>query len=224
MFPSIPPVSSSTGGLSNEPVTGDSLTQFIRALANFTQTQGQNTLNTGQQLSGQAAGGLNTASQTLQPTVDYWTKLLAGDPTLTAQAIGPQAGQINSQYDAAKRGVETGGVRGGYSSGVAAALPFQKAGAIGGLIQNLVPQAAQGLQSAAQTQGGFSSILGNIGQGITNTGAGLLGLADQSQLARRGQNVSADASSNPFTALMGQGIGLLGSAAGMGLGKLFPKV
>ncbi len=189
MFPS-PPTSS--GGLAPEPVSGDSLTQFIRAFSNYLQNQGQGTFNYGQQLTGQGAQGFQTAGETLQPSVDYWTKLLSGDPSVTSAAVAPSAGVISKQYDAASRAAATSLPRGGFSAGLQASLPFQKASQIGGLVQNLQPLAAQGLQQSAGLQGSLAQGLGGLGLGTSQLGSGLLDLAGNTQLTRRGQNYGVD--------------------------------
>ncbi len=193
MFTGLPSGPPQTGGsLAPEPVSGDSLTQFIRAFSNYLQNQGQGTFNYGQDLTGQGAQGFQTAGQTLQPSVDYWTKLLSGDPSAVSSAIAPTANVINKQYDTASRQAATTLPRGGYSSGLQASLPFQKAAQIGNLAEGLQPLAAQGLQSSAGLQGSLAQGLGGLGLGTGQLGSGLLNLAGNTQLTRRGQNYGVD--------------------------------
>ncbi len=238
MFPTPP---TQTGGLAPEAVNGDSLTQSIKALVNYLQSQGQGTFNSGQNVfnqgantTAQGADVVGQAGKTLQPTIDYWSALLSGDPTKMTQAVAPTATAIGNQYDAAQRGVQTGSARGGFSAGMAANLPFQKAGQVGNLFSQLQPLAAQNLQGAAGTQAGIGSALGGVGtqiaqQGLGESGLGfnMFNLGANTQLGRRGQNVQQE-SLNPVNKLLGS-LGSLpgavaGAAAGGGLAKLFPGI
>lgn len=194
MFPSLAPVpgSSGTGGLKPEPLEGDSLTQFIRALQNYFQSQGQSQVAQGQDITNTGVGGFNTASATLQPTVDYWTKLLSGDQGEMAKAIAPEANSISAQYDTAQRAAQTNLPRGGMAGAIGAGLPFAKAAQVGNLFSSLRPQAAAGLQNAAGLQGQFAQGVTGAGLGIGGLGQGLLGLGANTAITRRGQNAGVE--------------------------------
>lgn len=215
MFPTPP---TQNGGFSNEPVTGDSLDQWIRAMNNYLQQQGQGTFNSGQNIFGaganvanQGAGITGQANQTLQPTIDYWTSILSGDPQKMTQAVAPTATAIGNQFDAAQRGIQTNSARGGFAAGQASSLPFQKAGQVGNLFSQLQPMAAQNLQGAASTQGqigsaltGAGTQLGQLGLGQSGLGFNMFNLASNNQLGRRGQNIGQN---NNNIATLGKGLG-----------------
>lgn len=189
MFPTPPTTSGGNTSLMFEPTSeGDSLTQFLRALNNYLQAQGKSTYDTGQSIFGAGANVAGQAPGTLQPTIDYWTKLLSGDKTAMNQAVAPTATAIGNQYDTASRSAATSLPRGGYSSGLQASLPFQKATQIGSLFEKLQPMAAQELQGAAQTQGALGQNIANLGLGESGLGFNLFNLASNNQLTRRGQN------------------------------------
>ena len=175
-------------GLAPEPLEGDSLTQYLRALFNYLQGQGAGSLAQGRGTTGQAIQGVGQAGQTLQPGIDYWTRLLSGDTGETVRALAPEASTINSQYTQAQRAASML-PRGGFASATQANLPFAAARDIGNSALALRPQAAQGVLAGGQAQGGLAQLLALIGQGQSSLGAGLLGQASQGQLERRGQNV-----------------------------------
>lgn len=210
-FPGMTPPPAAIGGPANEAVSGDSLTQFIRSLQNYLENQGSSTFGFGQALTGQGAQGVGAANTTLQPSTDYWTKLLSGDPATMTSAVAPTANAINQQYDTATRQAVSQSPRGGYMSGQLAALPWQKAATIGNLYQSLQPTAATNLSSNAGIQGGLAQILGQLGLGTMGQGSTLTQAAANLALGRRGQNVQE----------LGQNKSLAGTlgAAAMGAGS-----
>lgn len=211
-FPGLTPPPATASAPANEAISGDSLTQFIRSLQNYLENQGSASYGYGQQLTGQAAGGLNTANTTLQPSTDYWTKLLSGDPATMANAVAPTANAINTQFDTQARQAAMSGPRGGYQATNLANLPWQKAATIGGLYQSLQPQAAAGLSQNAGIQGSLAQILGQLGLGTSQLGAGLSNDAANLALGRRGQNVAqSNAALGAASSLGGSAMNLAGS-------------
>lgn len=220
MFPT-PPTQS--GGFAPEPISGDSLTQYIRALNNYLQQQGQDTFNAGQGTVGAGTNALAGASDTLKPSIDYWTALLSGDPAKMAAAVAPTAGAIGKQYDAAARSAQTFNPRGGFAGAAAAELPFRKAADVGNLYNQLQPAAAQALPGIAGTQAGIGQGIANIGLGQSGLGFNMFNLANNSQLTRRGQNVGADVS-GPLNKLLSGFAGIPGAAAGAGAAGALGKI
>jgi hypothetical protein len=199
-FATLPDGATPIQGVSpSEPVSGDSLTQYIRALVNQLTGAGGTLVNQGQGLVQGAAGGVNTAAQTMQPSVDYWTALLSGDPAKMSAAVAPTANAMSAQYTGAAKSAGANLPRGGYASVTQANLPFKQAQDIGQLFQTLQPTAATQLQSLGQTQGGLASILGNLGLGQEGVGTNLFNLAGNMQLQRRGQNVSESGQNKSMT-------------------------
>lgn len=198
-----------------EPIEGNSLTQFIRALNNYLQQTGSNTFQSGQGILGSALPGFAQASQTAQPAADYWSAILSGDPQKVSAAIAPSASAINNQYAAAQRGIQTTSPRGGFSAGLTAALPFERAGQVGNLAAGLQPMAAQQLPQIAGLQGSLASSLGQLGLGQSGLGSNLLNLVSQNQLGVRGQDVGEHGQMLGLAGQLGQGFeNMIGSLFG----------
>ena len=188
-----------SSGLAPQPVNGanDSLTAFFRSLTNLTgQTgvnqvnQGAATIGQGLQTVGTGLGDQATGMQTLQAPIDFYTKLLSGDPATMTQALAPTASLISQQYEGAKSATGTGLPSGGFRSTAMAGLPFAQASKVG--------DAALGLQSEAAKQlGTLGGEQATIGQGISNTGLGVAGVGSTQQ-------------SQGLTALMGTITDILG--------------
>jgi hypothetical protein len=169
----------------------DSLTQFLRSLFNATGTQGTSALSTG-------LGGTGTA-------MDYWSKILSGNPAAIMSVMSPEVQAVQGQYRGAQQQANMFAPRGGGRSAMMAQLPMQQAGTIGNIISQARPMAASNL---AQT-----------GLGMGGIGANLLSMTMQGQLARRQQN---NAQSAMWQApLMNMATDIGGAAAGGGLGKAF---
>jgi len=96
-----------------------------------------------------ATNFLQQGSQTFQPSIDYWTKILSGDRSEITGALAPEIGRISSGYDQASRTAGMFAPSGGGRSQLMAELPFQKARDISSLISTLRPQAAQQLSGIA---------------------------------------------------------------------------
>ena len=180
---SSPGATVNSNGLAPQPVSGanDSLTAFFRSLSNLTGdtgvnlvNQGSSTVGLGMQTVGQGLGDQATGMQTLQAPIDFYKKLLSGDPATMTQALAPTASLINQQYETATSGVSSNTAQGGFRSAAMAGLPFAKAGAVG--------NAALGLQSTAATQlGTLGGEQAAIGQGESNTGLGVAGVGTTQQ-------------------------------------------
>ena len=170
-------------GLAPQPVNGanDSLTSFFRSLTNLTGQTGVNQVNQGAATVGQGLstvgtglGDQATGMQTLQAPIDFYTKLLSGDPAAMTAALAPTANIISQQYEGAKSATGEGLPSGGFRSTAMAGLPFAQAGKVG--------DAALGLQSTAATQlGTLGGQQASIGQGISNTGLGVAGVGSTQQ-------------------------------------------
>ena len=193
-------------GLAPEAINGNSLTQFLRGLFNFNQNAGAENLALGRGTTNQAISGVGQAQSTLQPGIDYWTRLLSGDTGETVKALAPEASTINSQYAQASRAASML-PRGGFAAATQANLPFSAARDIGNAALSLRPQAAQGVMQGAQAQGGLAQLLALIGQGQSSLGSGQIGQTIQGQLGVRGQDVqehgqSMDLAGRMFSSLM----------------------
>ena len=197
----------SPGGLQPQPVSGgnNDLTQYQRSLTNLTGTAGAGLFDTGMGLFGASlpitqagidvqgaglgpvntgVGTLGTSLATLQPSVDFYTALLQGNPQATAMALAPTAANINTITEGAIDQTSRGGPIGGQRAATLAGLPFAKSAAVTNAALGLQPMAAAGLSQAAQEQAGIGQAQvgagateAGIGQGISQTGLGMGQLA-----------------------------------------------
>jgi hypothetical protein len=170
-------------GLAPQPISGsnDSLTAYFRSLSNLTGATGVNQFNQGGTTVGQGlqtvGTGLadqQTGMQTLNAPIDFYKKLLSGDPATMTQALAPTASLISQQYETAASNTSSNQAQGGFRSAAMAGIPVAKAGAVG--------NAALGLQSTAATQlGTLAGEQASIGQGESNTGLGVAGVGTTQQ-------------------------------------------
>lgn len=178
------------GSIATEPIEGNSLTQLLRSFQNYLMTTGESGYGYGQQLTAQGAGGLAGASATAQPAVDYWTKLLSGDPKAMDEAVAPEASKVSDLYRGASNTASGSMPRGGFRSATMANLPFQQAKDVGNLYFGLRPQAAQGVYQGAGIQGQLAQALGQLGLGQMTSAQNMLNLGGQSASSMRGQDVA----------------------------------
>jgi hypothetical protein len=162
-------------GLALEPISGNSLTQFIRSIEGLTGTQGQNILGQGLQ---EEQSGINAAG----PALSFLTNLVKGDQADVTQAAQPQIDQITQQFDAIRNMISLQ-PRGGGKTTALAEAPFQKAGDI------QRTEGAMRTQAAGQL-GNLSVQLANLGLGTAGLGEGLESLSATTALTKEGQDYS----------------------------------
>lgn len=167
------------GGVTTEPIRGDSLTRFVRSLQNLTGQQGQEILGAGQ---GQFQQGIEATA----PVLQFLTQLVKGDQGDVTQAAQPEIDQITQQFDQIRNMISMA-PRGGGKATALAEAPFQKAGAI----QRTEGELRKG---AAAELSGLGTTLAGLGLEESGLGAGLETASQQAALTRRGQNVSQDIS------------------------------
>ncbi len=180
-------------------------------------TTDQPILNTIQSLqTGGSSVGTGQAQQAqgvsaLQPSLNYYSALLSGDPTATAAAIAPTTSGIMSQYDTAYKNLTDNAPQGGQRSGNIANLQGQEASSVGSVIQNVQPAAAQAL-------GGLGLGLAGAGTAEQNTGQSALAQSLASLLGMRGQDIGYSESQQQQNTALGQILGSLigGSSTGGG--------
>lgn len=119
---------------------GSNSSDILRQGINLIGGQGINLSNLGNLL-------LGTGMGTLQGPMDFYTKLLSGDPTTMTQALAPTAAAISAQYQPLLTGAAQNLPRGGFAAGTLAELPFAQAGQVGNAALALQPAAAAALQS-----------------------------------------------------------------------------
>ncbi len=142
---------------------------------------------------------LQRGENALQPSLDYWSKILLGDRSAGLDAVGPAAGAVNSQADQQRRAIAEGPRGGGTASASVVAPQNQTA-----LLSQLLSGARQ---QAATANAGAGEALGRLGlgeQGVAaqnrgieaqlsgqnkQFGLGIGGLLSQGLLGQREQNL-----------------------------------
>ena len=152
-------------GLATEPIEGNSLTQYLRSLNNYSGLSGQTNLTTGGRMAGQSG--------------DYWSRILSGNPSAIAQAMAPTINATNAAYKSAANTVDKFAPMGGGRSSTMANAPYAHAGAMSNIIAQAQPLAAQNLATLGTTeqslglqqlQQALASLLGMRGQDVTEHG------------------------------------------------------
>lgn len=110
----------------------------------------------------EAQKSMKGARSTMSPAIGMFKRLLSGDQSAVAQAIGPHAGTIIGQFESARRAASENAPRGGGRNQMIAQAPFQKAGAVSDLVQKTIPTAAEGLLRAGQIEGDIGTRLMDI--------------------------------------------------------------
>jgi hypothetical protein len=146
------------------------------------------------------ASTFNAGTSSLSPSIDYYSKLLSGDPTATASAIEPTTTGIMQQYDTAYKNITDNGARGGQRSGSVAANSTAAAGKVSDVIAGVQPAAAQGLTNTASTLAG----LGVAEQGVGNQD---IMSALQNLLSMRGQDINYTTEQQKNNTALGSSLG-----------------
>jgi hypothetical protein len=159
--------------LALEPISGNSLTQFIRSIEGLTGTQGQNILGSGlaQEQQGITAAG---------PALNFLTQLTKGDQADVTAAAQPQIDQITQQFDAIRNMISQQ-PRGGGKTTALAEAPFQKSG-------DIQRTEAQMRTQAAGQLGTLATQLADLGLGTAGLGAGLESTSSNIALTKEGQD------------------------------------
>lgn len=210
----------------SEPIEGNSLTQYIRSLADYLGKQGPSTFQQGQNNVQSGIAGTANAAKTINPAVDYWTKLLSGDHSKIAEALAPEIQAIQAQDAQALQTTSTMAGRGGGRTAQLQQLPFATAGKEQNLVSSVRPQAAQALPQLGAVQGQLAGQIGQLGTAQTAAGGNVLNLASGTQLGVRGQDVSEDNANKSFVGnLLSPFVNQAAGLAGAGGSKaLFPDL
>jgi hypothetical protein len=125
---------------------------------------------------------LNTGMKAWQPSADYWTSILSGDPNKMAEATGPTRDILNQQEGAQERSL-AGLPAGGERNLAVAQAKQDNYNNIARLTAGVQPTAANALGQLAGLPVGAG--VGIQGQGAPNVGAGLK--FDTHQQEQKGQ-------------------------------------
>ncbi len=190
------------GSLAPEGVGGkqDSLTQATRALSNYTGQKGQDLLERGNQITEQGLQGEKAGEDQLNPVIDYFRKLMSGDRGELASAMQPEADQISHQFDQIRQMFSQTGSRGGGTTSTLAAAPYEQTKQLAELSSKARAGAAQPLGSLAVEKARLGLGAAGVGLSQEGVGQGLEGLTQQTLMARRGQNMTADTANRQMVA------------------------
>jgi len=200
------------GALATEPISGNSLTQFIRSLEGMTGTQGQGALTSGLN---QTQSGLNQAQSGVSaagPALSFLTALTQGSQADVTQATEPQVDAITQQFDAIRNMISLQPRGGGKTSALAEA-PFQKSGAIQRMQGDERTKAAGQLGGLATNLAGIGISEAGIGEGMAGIGAGLEGTSANIALGKEGQDYSQASALSQMLSVMNTISGMGSSAS-----------
>jgi hypothetical protein len=178
----------------------DSLTQATRGLTNYMGQAGKESYERGIKQSERGRDITDSGLHNLGPTLDYFGKLLSGDPAQIAEAMQPEVDQISQQFGQIRNMFSRTQARGGGGTSTMAQSPFEQIR----MLSDLVSKARGG---AAESRGKFGLEQARIGQGETQIGQGeesmgvnTLSATNQGLLARRGQNYQVDTANKQMPA------------------------
>lgn len=212
-----------TPNIVSEPIEGNSLTQYIRSLADYLGKQGPSTFQQGQENVQSGIQGTANAAKTINPSVKYWTDLLSGDHSKIAAALAPEIKAIQDQDAQALQTTSTMAGRGGGRTAQLQQLPFATAGKEQNLVSAVRPQAAQALPQIGAVQGQLAGQIGQLGTAQTAAGGNVLNLASGTQLGVRGQDVQEDnANKSLVSNLIAPFTNVAADLTGLGSKKAFP--
>jgi hypothetical protein len=182
------------GGLAPEGIdkNQDSLTQATRALSNYTGQKGQDLLNSGETTTAQGLQGEKTGEDQMNPVMDFFHKLMSGDRGELASAMQPEADQISNQFGQIRQMFSQTGSRGGGSTSTLAASPYDETRQLAELTSKARMGAAGQEGNLAMEKAKLGLGVAGVGLGQEGAGTGLEGLTQQTLMARRGQNMTAD--------------------------------
>jgi len=169
--------------LAPEPISGDSLTQYLRSLTDSLGSSGGSTFQAGQNIFQQGV-------QSFAAPLQYYQDILSGDKSKMEAATATEKSDILSQYRARRR-QQASGPRGGGTNAAVASSEYAEAGDVAGLLGKLRPQAAAG-------EAGIASEIAGLGAKESALGNEQLFQALSGLMSRRGQNVSQDQSNLGF--------------------------
>ena len=163
---------------------------------------------TGDKLTTQGTGLLNSSISAMDKSTDFFSKLLGGDSDALMRTVQPQVDTILHQYDTAKRSAAEFAPRGGGRNAAMQDADFAEAGDISKLIGGAAPMAADKLRDIA-AQFGYIG-LGASGQGENATQDAMKNIFQQQGLYLQSQGQGFNQSMQ-----IGQGIGSLAAMLAM---------
>ena len=153
-------------------------------------------------MSGQAGELEGQGGDTLAPVMEYFQKLLSGDPGMMMEATRPERGRVIDQYDTARRAVSQFAPRGGGSNSAIAGSFVQEAQQLGDVTSTARREAVGQASQLGATLKGLGLSADDLATKDLNSIISTVMANKQLDLTKRGQNMA-------MVGELGQGLGTL---------------
>ena len=187
---------------------------------NYGLPAGESSLATGATTTAAGVGTLQNATSNLDPVTKYWSDILSGNRTAVMGAVAPTVNAVNDASDARLRQTANMGTsRGGGINSDLQQDQTRRQSEIDNAINQVRPQAAEGLTKAVATKGALGSELTSAGISEQGIGANLLGTSTTAAGSSGSLSLNEQAQSFTQDQALGEG---LGSALLLGLSFINP--
>lgn len=165
----------------------------------------------GKRAEGDRLSGMS--EEALRPVLDYFGKIMSGDPQALLDATKSQRGRVIDQYDAARQAIGNFGPRGGGSAAAIGESRFAEANALSDITSD-----AQ--NNAASTLAGLGPQLAGLGLSADQLASSDLGAVIQAVLAQKGIDITQRGQNLDALTGIGEAIGsIIGLVMTRGSGK-----
>jgi hypothetical protein len=163
-------------------------------------------------MSGEAGNLSGQGTEALAPVMDYFKKLLSGDPNMMMEATRPERGRVIDQYDTARKAVTSFAPRGGGQTSAVAGSFVQEAQQLGDVTSSARKEAVGQAGQLGATLKGLGLSADDLATKDLNSIISAVMGNKQLDLVKRGQNMA-------MVGELGQGLGsLLGTYLTRGQG------
>lgn len=155
---------------------------------------------TGLQKQGSELSGMG--SDAMAPVLDYFKKLISGDPSALLEATKPERGRVIDQYDAARNAITNFGPRGGGSTSAMATSRISEANELSDITSGARSDAATSLAQIGPILTGLGLSAEQLASADLNSLINTILTREGFDVDKRGQNAQAAAGA-------GQALGML---------------
>lgn len=141
-------------------------------------------------MGGEAGNLSGQGEETLQPVMDYFEKLLSGDPNAMMEATRPERGRVIDQYDTARRAVSTFAPRGGGATSAVAGSFLQEAQQLGDVTSTARKEAIGQASQLGATLKGLGLSAEDLASRDLNSVISAVFANKNLDLTKRGQNMA----------------------------------
>lgn len=189
-----------TFNLYQSPVKGDSVTQSLDSLTNLAGTGGLEGLQKGNAITQSGKTQYQAGVSAAAPSLDVLSKLVKGDQADLITASQPEVNQVKSSFDAVRNIISQQPRGGGKTSALADATSKERQEQTDILTKKRSDATGQ-LGSLATTLAGLGISQEGVGVSEAGLGEGLLGLAANTDLSRRGQDMGPGSFASQFSGI-----------------------